>query len=70
MLFITQILVRTLVLGASAVALVACGQQGPLYLPQADGAHRASLPESLSPALGTPRPSLQPASPASAPAHP
>jgi len=70
MLLITQILVRTLVLGASAVALAACGQQGPLYLPQTDGAHRATLAESLSPTLGTPQTILQPATPASVPVHP
>ena len=67
MLLIPQILVLTLALGASAVALAACGQQGPLYLPETGGAHRATLPESLLPALGTPHAPLQPAAPASAP---
>ena len=70
MLFNPQILVRVLVLGASAVALAACGQQGPLYLPDTGGAHRATLPESLMPSLGAPQPPLQPATPASSPLHP
>ena len=45
-----QILVSTLVLGASAVSLSACGQQGPLYLPtEPAAAKRATLPETLLP---------------------
>lgn len=52
MLLIPQILVRTFALGASAVALAACGQQGPLYLPSTDAADRATLPETLLPAIG------------------
>ncbi|MDD2879501.1 MAG: lipoprotein [Rhodoferax sp.] len=67
MLLIPQILVRTLALGASAVALAACGQQGPLYLPDTGGAHRATLPESLLPRPGTPSTTPQPASTASTP---
>lgn len=78
MLLIPQILVRTFVLGASAAALAACGQQGPLYLPPA-GTDRATLPESLLPAIGKPqnqnsaagKPTLQPApQPASATSAP
>ncbi|WP_300174734.1 lipoprotein [Rhodoferax sp.] len=47
----TQILVRTLVLGVVAVNLLACGQQGPLYLPtHPAAANRASLPDALLPA--------------------
>jgi predicted small lipoprotein YifL len=46
MLLIPQILVRTFALGASAVALAACGQQGPLFLPPSDVADRSILPES------------------------
>jgi predicted small lipoprotein YifL len=45
MLLIPQILVRTFALGASAVALAACGQQGPLYLPPPSTADRAPQPE-------------------------
>ncbi|MDO8451075.1 MAG: lipoprotein [Rhodoferax sp.] len=48
MLRFSQILVSTLVLGASAVSLSACGQQGPLYLPtEPAAANRATLPETL-----------------------
>jgi len=43
MLLIPQILVRALILGASAL-LMACGQQGPLYLPQTGTAHQATQP--------------------------
>ncbi len=55
MLLIHQILVRTLSLGAVAVALLACGQQGALYLPPSDGSHRATLPETLIPAMAKPK---------------
>ncbi|MDD2924709.1 MAG: lipoprotein [Rhodoferax sp.] len=42
---------RTLVLGVVAVNLLACGQQGPLYLPtHPAAANRASLPDALLPA--------------------
>jgi predicted small lipoprotein YifL len=55
----TQILVSALLL---AVALVGCGQKGPLYLPTGEAAQgRATLPQTLNPGL------LLPASPASAP---
>ncbi|MDO9196819.1 lipoprotein [Rhodoferax sp.] len=48
MLRFSQILVSTLVLGASAVSLSACGQQGPLYLPtEPAAANRATLPQTL-----------------------
>jgi predicted small lipoprotein YifL len=43
-----QILVRGLIL-LSSVLLMACGQQGPLYLPQSHGTERTSLPQSLLP---------------------
>lgn len=46
-----QILVRTGFLGA-LVTLMACGQQGPLYLPQTDGRAPASLPQTLLQSLG------------------
>jgi predicted small lipoprotein YifL len=68
MLLISQILVRTLALALSAVALAGCGQQGPLYLPQAQGTHRATLPESLLPTLNT-SPTI-PSAAASAPRKP
>ncbi|MDD2845730.1 MAG: lipoprotein [Rhodoferax sp.] len=51
MLLIPQILVRAFALGASTVALAACGQRGPLYLPPAGSANQATLPESLLPSL-------------------
>ncbi len=70
MLLIPQILVRTLILGSVAVTLLACGQQGPLYLPQTGQAHRATLPESLLPALGTQPGSVPPATTASAAQRP
>ena len=46
-----QILVRRFALVASvAVLLVACGQRGPLYLPQSPAAaQRATLPQTLLP---------------------
>lgn len=48
----------------SAAALAGCGQRGPLYLPtDPAAAQRATLPETLNPAI--PRP---PAAPASSPA--
>ncbi|MFY3386385.1 LPS translocon maturation chaperone LptM [Paracidovorax sp. MALMAid1276] len=50
MLKASQILVRTLVLAASAAALAGCGQRGPLYLPSAPAAQqRATLPQTLAP---------------------
>jgi len=46
MLLLRRILVSPLVLAASAVTLVACGQQGPLYLPteQPPGKRPAATP--------------------------
>ncbi|MDP3192730.1 lipoprotein [Rhodoferax sp.] len=77
MLLIPQILVRAFALGASAVALAACGQRGPLYLPPTGTVDRATLPESLLPSLGknptsatgssSMPPAPQPATAASAP---
>ncbi|OYD50919.1 LPS translocon maturation chaperone LptM [Acidovorax kalamii] len=53
MLKAPQILVRTLVLAASAAALLGCGQRGPLYLPTGPAAgQRATLPETLTPSSG------------------
>ncbi|TWG38830.1 putative lipoprotein [Acidovorax delafieldii] len=60
MLKAPQILVRTLVLAASAAALFGCGQRGPLYLPTGPAAsQRATLPQTLTPgndASGAPTP--------------
>lgn len=64
---------RTLSGVALALVLVACGQQGPLYLPtDAAAANRATLPQTLLPKL-TPTPApdataAPPAQPASQPA--
>jgi predicted small lipoprotein YifL len=66
MLLIIQILVRALALGASAV-LIACGQQGPLYLPPPASTQQAPPPESVLPASGSTKTTLQPATAASAP---
>ncbi|WP_298212798.1 lipoprotein [Acidovorax sp.] len=53
MLKAPQILVRSLVLAASAAALLGCGQRGPLYLPAGPAAaQRATLPETLNPSGG------------------
>jgi predicted small lipoprotein YifL len=49
MILMLQILVRAGSM-ATLVTLMACGQQGPLYLPQAGGSQAASLPDSLLPA--------------------
>ncbi|WP_422848803.1 LPS translocon maturation chaperone LptM [Acidovorax sp. M14] len=54
MLKAPQILVRTLVLAASAAALFGCGQRGPLYLPTGPAAsQRATLPQTLTPGNDT-----------------
>ncbi|MBV7540005.1 lipoprotein [Acidovorax sp. sic0104] len=70
MLKAPQILVRTLVLAASAAAIAGCGQRGPLYLPtDATAAQRATLPETLAPRSGAGRDSgasRMPAGPAPA----
>jgi len=58
MLLIPQILVRAFALGVSAVALAACGQQGPLYLPS-NGTSVTSGPPM--------KPATQPATSASKP---
>ena len=66
MLLLRQILVSTLILGAGAVSLTACGQQGPLYLPtEPAAAKRATLPETLLPftrSIATPQAQNTPAS--------
>ncbi|MFN7153553.1 MAG: LPS translocon maturation chaperone LptM [Acidovorax sp.] len=50
MLKASQILVRTLVLAASAAVLAGCGQRGPLFLPAGPAAtQRATLPQTLTP---------------------
>jgi len=49
MLRASQILVRTIALAASAAALAACGQRGPLYLPTTAASERATLPQTLKP---------------------
>ncbi len=56
-----QILCRPLALGAVALTLVgsltACGQRGPLFLPDGPEARqRATLPETLDPTRDTPPP--------------
>ncbi|WP_082836336.1 lipoprotein [Acidovorax sp. GW101-3H11] len=67
MLKAPQILVRTLVLAASAAALLGCGQRGPLYLPTGPAAgQRATLPETLTPSSGA-GPAQAPAAAASTP---
>jgi predicted small lipoprotein YifL len=70
MLLILQILVRTLALGLCVVALMACGQQGALYLPQTGGTHQATLPESMVPELGSALPAVPAAIAASSPLPP
>ncbi|WP_280187492.1 LPS translocon maturation chaperone LptM [Delftia sp. PS-11] len=48
MLKASQILVRSLSLAACAASLAACGQKGPLFLPNAPAASaRATLPQVL-----------------------
>ncbi|MFN4119686.1 LPS translocon maturation chaperone LptM [Acidovorax sp.] len=72
MLKAPQILVRTVVLAASAAALAGCGQRGPLYLPTDPAAQqRATLPQTLSPSRGAPGSStVQPEAPAAAASAP
>ncbi|WP_034694280.1 MULTISPECIES: lipoprotein [unclassified Acidovorax] len=54
MLKAPQILVRTVVLAASAAAFNGCGQRGPLYLPAGpEAAQRATLPQTLTPGAKT-----------------
>ncbi|MBV7428514.1 lipoprotein [Acidovorax sp. sif1233] len=68
MLIASQILVRTLVLAASTAALAGCGQRGPLYLPSSPAAaQRATLPQTLTPSVGTTTPAQAPAAAASQP---
>ncbi|VTU20992.1 LPS translocon maturation chaperone LptM [Variovorax sp. PBL-E5] len=80
MLNVRQILVSAAALVLTGVALTACGQRGPLYLPTTPAAkNRATLPELLKPGSGdagetkpesadTPAPVKAPAGAASAPA--
>ncbi|MGP1685256.1 MAG: LPS translocon maturation chaperone LptM [Giesbergeria sp.] len=60
---------RSVGLAACVAAVAACGQRGPLFLPQEPAAaQRATLPETLVPGSHTaqqPHPSLPPASSAS-----
>ncbi|MFG5776096.1 lipoprotein [Comamonas sp. J-3] len=59
---ISQIVCRTIVLASGAAVLVACGQKGPLYLPQDPAAaNRATLPQTLDPRTDTPELVMQPA---------
>ncbi|MFN9473974.1 LPS translocon maturation chaperone LptM [Acidovorax sp.] len=61
-----QILVRTVVLAASAAALAGCGQRGPLYLPSGPAAaQRATLPETLTPGAAPSTATSAPQAPAS-----
>ena len=61
---ISQIVCKAIVLAGGAAVLVACGQRGPLYLPQDPAAaNRATLPETLDPRGSTPEPDLQPIQP-------
>lgn len=62
MLSFPQILVRALTFTASTVVLHGCGQQGPLYLPDTGGVHRATLPETLLPSRQAPS-GIQPDTP-------
>ncbi|MBD8049472.1 LPS translocon maturation chaperone LptM [Limnohabitans radicicola] len=69
MLRVLKILVIAQVLAACAAMLAACGQKGPLVLPQTpESVGRATLPQTLNPwrQPGTPTPSAVPASPAAA----
>ena len=68
MLKAPQILVRTLVLAASAAALFGCGQRGPLYLPTGPAAsQRATLPQTLTPGNNDTNTAPSPAASASQP---
>ncbi|MBM3397614.1 MAG: hypothetical protein FJY28_03145 [Betaproteobacteria bacterium] len=50
MLKVKKILVTTLTLAGSAAVLSACGQKGPLTIPDTPAsAHRATLPQTLNP---------------------
>ncbi|MBX9834160.1 MAG: lipoprotein [Burkholderiaceae bacterium] len=61
-------LVRTLVLAASAAALAGCGQRGPLFLPTEPAAtQRATLPQTLTPGSSSSAAEAAPAPAASAP---
>ena len=73
MLNVRQILVSAIGLALVGVALVGCGQKGPLYLPTEPAAvNRATLPELLLPGSNNKNesPAQAPAAPASAPATP
>jgi predicted small lipoprotein YifL len=68
MLKAPQILVRTLVLAASAAALFGCGQRGPLYLPTGPAAsQRATLPQTVTPGNNETNTAPSPAASASQP---
>ena len=61
MLRIPQIVCKAIVLAAGAALLAACGQKGPLYLPQDPAAaNRATLPQTMDPRYDAPEPVLQP----------
>ncbi|RZI75271.1 MAG: hypothetical protein EOP80_09225 [Variovorax sp.] len=69
MLKVRQILVSALGLVVAGVALSACGQRGPLYLPtEPAAANRATLPDLVRPGTRTPNDAaVAPAAAASAP---
>ncbi|MBA3059775.1 MAG: lipoprotein [Gammaproteobacteria bacterium] len=59
MLRFLQILVSTIALASSAVGLLACGQQGPLYLPaEPPAAKKASVPQVQTVPASADRPTL------------
>jgi predicted small lipoprotein YifL len=68
MLNVRQILVSATSLALIGVALTACGQRGPLYLPTTPAAKaRATLPELLAPGSGSADEAKPPSAGASAP---
>ncbi|WP_366143468.1 lipoprotein [Rhodoferax sp.] len=76
MLRILQILVNAVILGCSVVSLLACGQQGPLYLPTEPTAKKQTespekpLRSSSTNSGPTQAVSTQPAAPAASPVSP
>ena len=64
MRIISQIVCKVIVLASGAAVLAACGQKGPLYLPQEPAAaNRATLPQTLDPRGDAPEPDLKPLQP-------
>ena len=59
---ISQIVCKAIVLAGGAALLAACGQKGPLHLPQEPAAaNRATLPQTMDPRRNTPDTLPQPA---------